>query len=376
MPALANATRKADPAAASALAPWDGRLTAAHSRVMFTSLSRADSISAGRQATQALLQDATAVDALVVLAFQAQLRGEAARSDQYFGLVSAFSRRETGANIWAIEQAVNRGDIAGALYRYDLALRASNDVSQILFPILASALAEPAVRSALVNRLVGRPSWKDRFLEFAATKSNNPLATRDFFLAANRSGVPIADVHWAAVVDGLLRVGMPEEAWKYYRSRFPNARRSESRDPNFAEPSRARTRFDWLPAETSEVSAAIIRQGNSGVLEFALASPGGGVVATQEQLLAPGVYRLDAQTSGFAQPSLSQPFFKLRCAGGRDLGRIVLSQSSQDRARTTGSFTVPQGCPAQVLTFEAALVDNPAGSTGYLYSVLLRKVEG
>jgi hypothetical protein len=46
----------------------------------------------------------------------------------------------------------------------------------------------------------------------------------------------------------------------------------------------------------------------------------------------------------------------LQCREGRELGRVVLPDSAEARGEFDGRFTVPQGCPVQML----ALVLRPS----------------
>src|SRR5690606_1446045 len=102
-------------------------------------------------AREALRQDPTSVDALAVLGLQAELKNDAAQARKVFGYSRELSRRELRAQIWAIEESVRRGDIAEALHHYDMALRTSVRAQELLFPILAAALEEPSIRSALLQ---------------------------------------------------------------------------------------------------------------------------------------------------------------------------------------------------------------------------------
>lgn len=375
-PSVANTLKRADPAMAHTLASWDGRLTAARAKQLFVGTSRADAgAPSSVLAREALMQDATAVDALTILAFQAQLRGEAAASDRYHSVINQLTRREMSTNIWAIEEAVGRGDIAAALYGYDLTLRISNDASQILFPTLASAVNEPAVRSRLLKTLTGRPPWLDPFLSFAAERGPYPLATRALFLAADEAGLKTSDAQWAALVTALLKGGYAAEAWEYFVTRRAGAQRTASRDDDFAALPLTRAPFDWQASNDPSLSAAIMRSERGGALEFEVANGGAGVIATQWQVLLPGTYRLEAVTSGISQQPRSQPYFTLTCSSGRDLGKIPVAQSASEDDKTTGTFLVPQGCAVQELSLVARPVDDMDGLAGKVHRISLRRNE-
>src|SRR3546814_3599342 len=68
----------------------------------------------------------------------------------------------------AIELAVAQGDISGALRHYDIALRTKKNAPELLFPVLTSALPDPAIRTELVKTLGGQPKWAAGFIHHAA----------------------------------------------------------------------------------------------------------------------------------------------------------------------------------------------------------------
>jgi hypothetical protein len=153
---LANVITPASPALAHLLSPTDGRITArlAENEFALRAISSSQS-RAAKLADLALRQDPTAVDALSVLGLQAQLRRDLSRAQNLFGYSLALSRRDLRARIWAIEEAVQRGDINGALMNYDIALRTSRDAVDTLFPVLSSALKEPKIRASLIRVMKG-----------------------------------------------------------------------------------------------------------------------------------------------------------------------------------------------------------------------------
>lgn len=369
---LANVVVRADAQAAHALASGDGRVKAALAAQSFAAAPDSDPGSdQARLAVEALRRDAIAVEALNVLGLQAQLRSEDALADQLFGYSFALSRRELQPQIWAIEKAVERGDIDLALANYDNALRTSRSARGTLFPVLASALAEPQIRARLGEILATGPTWGQAFIQHAAANTPDPQDAMRMFQSEMGGRMPVEDRHRARVVQRLVASNLLDEAWTYYASFRPGADRGRSRDPGFTLDSEARTPFDWNVENAVGLSAAILPGGEGGLLDFALPPSTGATVVRQTQLLPPGAYRLQGRSSGIDQPPRSRPYWVLRCRAGRELGRVEVPNSAENYGSFSGQFTVPEGCPAQVLLLVARASDRISGVSGQIDHVEL-----
>lgn len=363
--ALANVIVKADAASAHRLAPGDGRITAAFAAHSFSATpdSATDSEPA-LLAVKALRQDATAVDALNVLGLQAQLRSDEAAANRFFGYSVSLSRRELQPQLWAIEEAVARGDIERVLRNYDVALRTSRQAQTVLFPILASAIAQPRIRASLLPILHMDPVWMPSFLRYAASRGRDPLASAQLFREG--TGLPIEDADRARVVTRMAAQGLMDEAWAYYVTFRRAAAKDRSRDPRFELGMDTTSTFDWTIGNTPGLSASILKDGESGFLDFATPTSAGATVVSQTQLLPPGAYRLEGRSKGLDQPERSSPYWVLACRAGPELGRIAVPNSQRDGGRFSGSFIVPQNCPVQILSLVARASDRIAGVSGQI----------
>lgn len=372
---LANVVVKLDPARAHRMAPGDGKITAALAEHRFTLKPEAGMDSEpARLARLALAQDPTAVEALSVLGLQAQLRGETAEARRHFAHSLALSRRELRPRIWAIEEAVSRGDIGEALRSYDIALRTSRRAPDLLFPVLASALAEPKVRLPLLEMMRTRPSWEPAFIGFVGSSAPNPQAAALFFSEGARMGLPVDDSHRSGVVNALVARGSLDEAWTYYASFRRGADRRRSRDPNFTRASDAPPLFEWIAVNSAGVSASIRPDPPNGMVEFAASPTTGGTVLQQMQILPPGSYRLDGRSSGIEQPDRSLPYWVLTCSDGRELGRVMVPNSTSRGGAFSGLLQVPSGCPVQTLSLVARPSDEVGGVSGEIHRAALAPV--
>ncbi len=375
---LANVLVKTDPARAHMLSPGSGHITADLAEQRFSLEPAADAQSRPAQlARQALRQDATAVEALGVLGLQAQMRGDEDEARRLFTYSQALSRRELRSRVWAIEEAVRRGDIGGALEQYDLALRTSRAAPDLLFPVLASAVAEPRVRAELIADLAQQPGWGEAFIYTLASSAPDTEASLRLFREAERGGVPVSELARTTLVNVLVSRQSFEDAWAYYASIRLGADRRRSRDPNFSLAAETTASFDWAAISSAGVSATIQPGQPGGLVDFSAAPSNSGVVLQQLQHLPPGAYRLEGRSSGLEQPEQSLPYWALTCQDGRELGRVPLRPSppasgeGEAGVPFNGRFTVPGNCPVQTLALMVRPSDQIAGVSGQIHRVQL-----
>jgi hypothetical protein len=356
---------------AHALAPRDGRITALYAQALSgVDATTADRIRADGLARQTLRQDPTAIAAVATLGLDAQIRGDVAGARRLFGYAERLSRRDLRTQIWAIEDAVGRGDVAEALRHYDIALRTSRDASQLLFPIIGSAIVDPPVRAALVGTLAHQPAWASQFVGYAATQGPELQATARLFDDLRRAHVPVSDSASAQLTDRMIGANLLEEAWSYYTTFRPGADRRRARDPEFAGDAETASQFDWRVADNDGITASIQRDGRRGIFDFVAAPSTGGAPLQQMQMLPAGTYRLDWRASGMDQVGDARPYWLLACRDGRELGRVVPA-SRQASGVFSGRLTVPADCPVQMLSFVVRPSDAAAGTAGQISRVRL-----
>ncbi|MGW8192428.1 hypothetical protein [Sphingomonas hankookensis] len=373
---LAYMIRASAPARAHALASWDGRITA----LLSEQLSGPDATPADRKradelARLALRQDPTTVPAVATLGINAQVRGDTTAARRIFAYSERLSRRDLRTRLWAIEDAVDRGDIPGALRNYDIALRTSRIAAGLLFPVLASAISDPDIRQALVSRLVQRPIWSDQFLASIAATGPEVRATAILFEALQRRGITLPSGAASALVSRLLAENHVGDAWRFYATLTPGADRRVARDPNFTANLTSPTPFDWVPVIDSGVSATLQRGERGGIFDFSVPPNLGGPILRQTQLLPPGNYEIKGSSIGIEQADDALPYWTLTCPNGRELGRVIVPNSAQANGRFAGRFTVPAGCMVQQLVLVARSSEQLSGLTGQISEIRLQPVK-
>lgn len=360
-------------AEAYALAPSNGRIAGRLSQTLYRpDASGADRARAVAIARNALRHDPTAVEAVTTLAADAFMRGDQAEGERLLVYSQTLSRRDLRTQLMAIELAVAREDISGALQHYDIALRTKRNAPELLFPVLTSALTDPAIRAALVKTLGAQPNWGTGFINHAARSDADPAASAAFFRGLQATRVPIADASSVALINRLLAAKLFDEAWAYYAAARSSSERRQSRDPAFTSTVEARSALDWTTVNGIGLSTTILPGAKNGLFSFTVSMGNGGTLLQQLQMLPPGDYVLEGHSVGIEQPARSRPYWALRCQAGAEIGRVEVPNSSQAGGRFQGSIRVPANCPVQMLTLVARSTDDIGGVSGQIDRILIR----
>lgn len=374
--ALAYSLRESDTARAYELAPNDGRIaglyTAARSGPEATT---ADRRQADRLAASAMMHDPTAIAAVSTLGINAQLRGDTQSARRFFSYANLLTRRDLQTQLWNIEDAVGRGDVPDALRHYDIALRTSRHAPDLLFPVLASAIADPNIRAALIKTLKSKPAWATAFIDYVAGKGPDPQSIADLFIGLARADVPVSETARRATVDGLIESDRLDQAWAYYMQLHPGAMRTRSRDPQFQADLASPSLLDWRALDDVGITTSFQRNGKVGVFDFSVATSVGGPLLEQLQALPPGHYRLSGRSDGIATTEQMRPYWSLVCLHNKmELGRVPLPTSENIIKPFVGYFDVPLGCNTQMLRLTAQPSDAVSGVSGTVRQVLLQPV--
>lgn len=358
---------------AYALAPTNGRIAGRLSQTLYRpDASEADRARAVTIARDALQHDPTAVEAVATLAADAFARGDQAKGERLLAYSQKLSRRDLRTQLMAIELAVAQGDISGALRHYDIALRTKKNAPELLFPVLTSALPDPAIRTELVKTLGGQPKWAAGFIHHAARSEVDPAASAAFFRALQARRVPVPDAAGVAVINRLLAAQLFDDAWAYYAAAHPGSDRRQSRDPAFTNTVEARTVLDWSAVNGTGVSTAILPEAQNGLFDFTVSMGNGGPLLQQLQMLPAGDYVLEGHSIGIEQPARSRPYWIVRCQTGGEIGRVELPNSSQAGGRFQGAIRVPADCPVQMLALVARSTDDIGGVSGQIDRIAIR----
>ncbi|MDT8759737.1 hypothetical protein MZO42_13625 [Sphingomonas psychrotolerans] len=370
---VAQASRTTNVERAFQVTPGNAQIRALYAQSLSgPQASSADRNRADGLARDALRRDPTTVVAASALGINAQARGDVAAARRFFAYAEALSRRDMQTQLWAIEDAVAREDVPGALRHYDIALRTSPAASNLLFPILGSAIEDDAVRAALLQTLVRGTSWTPHFINFVAGQGSEPKAAAKLFAALDRAGVPASPEAKASLVNNLVYKGFYPEAWAYYAANHRGVSSTASRDPHFRADAEKASLFDWTPIDAAGITASL-RAGEGGGVDFTASPSVSGPVVQQMQMLLPGDYVLQGRSRDIDQAPDARPYWVLQCYRGRELGRVTLANSAEGQGRFAGRFTVPADCPVQILALVAVPSSAMSGLTGTIEQVELRR---
>jgi hypothetical protein len=131
-----------------------------------------------------LTYDALNPKALRLRGFVAEAEGDHATARRFNQLAERASRRDAGAQIWMIEDRVAANDIAGALRHYDTALSTVSKTDALLFPILANALSDPAIRKAFLPIFRADREWEPSFMSYWIGSRSDPGSAAELVIAA------------------------------------------------------------------------------------------------------------------------------------------------------------------------------------------------
>jgi hypothetical protein len=364
--------RSLRPELAYRLAPYDGRIAALAAAYRSAPGALSEDRRAGDVvASQALRLDPTAVVAASTIGLNAQVRGDVPQARRLFAYAGLLSRGEIQTELWAIEDAVARGNVGDALTHYDIALRSTPTLSQMLFPPLTSASTDPEIRASLIKRLAAKPSWGSDFIIHVAVNTSDPKSAAQFFGSLHRAGVAVPDYARAYLLGTLLNDKATDSAWEYYAMLVPQADRRKSRDPHFAGTMDPPSRLDWVIEPTQGMNASIQRTDRNGIVDFTAPPMAAGPVIQQLQVLPAGSYIVRGHSLGIKKQPDDKLYWSLNCENGIEIGKVDVPDSANSGGRFKGVLNVPVDCPLQKLALMVYPAENSVGVSGQIDYVQL-----
>jgi hypothetical protein len=215
--------RYADPVSAQEERPTDA---AALSGWLDTRIGNNQQLLPGQEdaelARQSLVERPLSRASLRIMALAADARGDIAFADRAMELSERVSRRDSLAQLWLIERAVQRDDLKSAVAHYHAALSVQPGLGKILLPVLANALAFPEVREEIRPYLEQRASWVPSLIQAAVDQS----PTGDLIdLMMPAAGILSDDQYTAANARLMARLaseGKADLAWDYAQKIWPD----------------------------------------------------------------------------------------------------------------------------------------------------------
>jgi hypothetical protein len=284
------------------------------------------------------------------------------------------SRRDLRTHLWAIEYAVSRDDVAGALRSYDVALRTSRRAPDILFPILATALSDETIRKAIISTILKLPAWAPSFINYVANTAPDHRAAATLFGALSSRGYRFPEGAEASLLGALASSRDYVTADRYLALKGGRASRQWSRHPSFAGNPATPSPFDWNAQNDVGVASSIQPDRQGEMFAFSSVPGAGGAALRQLQLLPPGRYEIVSRLSAL-NPVHAVPSWTIQCVDGPEVARLPLRPTPGGAPISNGRFTINAGCKAQWLTLMVTPNDAPGGVAGELSFAQIRPVQ-
>ena len=303
----------------------------------------------------------------VVAAVQSAAAGAA-----YWTTAERISRRDLAGQLLLNELAAQDGDVAAALTHYDRALLTYPAAGEHLYPVLAQALSNPEIRTALTK--YADRAWVLDFLGKAIELGSDPADVTGL-MAAARVHMPSRDTQRiATMLIGQLVARGQYAAARELAQQIPGSA-SGTIDQIVLSSATSDTRlapFTWAFTNEDAFETAL---DDKGGLDIRVTSERSGIVAQRVTLLAPGQYQFTqvvSYASGTPPATLS---WEVRCQGDASSRPIWKQQLPVAEGNTTyrSAFTVPQACAAQSWQLVATAAETQIASTAGISSLLLVK---
>lgn len=273
------------------------------------------------------------------------------QADALLGLSERVSRRDISTQLTQIERSVARGDIAGALRHYDIALTVYPQSEKTLLPVLVGALGDPAIDTALIPYVQAGRSWIYSLILLASQQNRGSLAAA---VVIRAGGVPavIRVTSWeASVLYYLMQEGALTVARDYYlaSNKFPPSILSDVRftretvDSGMPPFSWALTRNDTIDVQPHAV----------GGVRVTVEPDSQGLALSRLLFLSPGNYRLVNRLSGEEGSARGTLQWRLSCmvqsTKTSHITSAAIQEAGPNHARVSFDFSVEPDCLAQQL---------------------------
>lgn len=375
--ALSGATRTKNPQAALLVMPNESTALAASADSIFSLAPLKPSQEVRTKAIAALGQQAINAKAIRLLGYYFDAEGDSKKAERFIRLAAKLSRREVGAQLWLIEKSARSDDIPQTLAHYDIALRTTPIVKQVLFPRLLAALEVEGIRNALKPYISGKGEWANDFLVYATENGKDLRTLVDITVeSGGLRNKKIAKIQELALLSRLVVEGYFGEARRLYLE-MPGASKKRLEDVGFATSDRDGRYgpLGWKMIDDPDAGGgfSILTGAKQVSLSVFANAATTRPVASKLIFLAKGRYKLVVQLAEFDDGNQGYLRWQLRCPTSQSKVP-VWSLDSTDKA-TEGIFTIGASCPVQYLDLIASGGEGQTGLEATIASVSVVRVE-
>lgn len=284
-------------------------------------------------------------------------------------LASRVSRRDVLSELWLIEDQVRRGNVKGALERYNIALQTSAVAHKLLFARLSAALEDAEIRHAFASLIREKPVWLPAFVS-AAINGQDDLEYLERAIA-EAGGLP--DTAELKALEPLLLQKLAATG------RFAAARRFfatidgakpailsqpgltiDTVDPKYVP-------FTWEPGADPLVSAVFEPAGTDrAVVRVSTAFGGHGRALRRLLLLAPGAYQFNLRQQLVQASSNTVYQWSITCGSE--------TKPLQTWNGTSADLVIPETCGAQTIELSVSGVESQSGAEIVISDLSMRPI--
>lgn len=329
---------------------------------------------------EALARSPFDVRALRVVGLTEARAGREDDADDILTLAGNWSLRDDPAHAWLVEHRLKRGDYASAFAHADTLVRRREDIRPGVFNLFTTAatLDGPRALPQVAVLLSARPPWRQAYLESLHADARGLQVAVNLAVLLQAGRAPLSNDELHQLYIQLLEKGQLD-AVRVVRSRL-NRPSSATLVTNggFGDAS-APQPFQWRLAQDAGVIAEIVPDDvrpADPALRVDYDGYTGSRIAEQLVFLAPGRYRLSAESRAEQGDAGARLAMTLTCAPG-DL-RILSAPAAAPGAEVwtpfSVSFSVPANCPAQWLRLETRPGDTRERVAAWLDKVAITPV--
>lgn len=310
------------------------------------------------RAVRAIRSEPLSVRAVRQLGTYYAMTGDKQRGRNLIKLSATLSRRDAAGQLWLADDHLRRGEAEDALRSIDVVIRTQPETNEAAFRVLGSTLADPEFRQTFVAYAKSKPLWLRPFVEYNIGALQQPEILSRMLVQLRPLSRDVLSEDSAARLLSALADRSPISDVRAFYLKQPGASEKALQSLDFA---RTADSFRYPPVGWQMMNSDDVQgfgdiDGNSISIE-AIVMPGRHGIAARKLLLLPaGRYRWtgSADLTGLNGGTAS---LGLLCNAGP--GKWVRSTASDLQAgRNSVDFTVPTGCPAQLLTIEATGADS------------------
>lgn len=379
--AIGNISRRQNPSLALSIVPGEPvALTFIADQLFMASQTQASLNTVERMARRALRQQPLNASAVRLLGYVADARGEKDRARKLIASAANLSRREFGAQLWLIEDAVARGDTIGALRHYDIALRSTASSQAILIPTLTGALGDPNVRKGLAPYVGQDANWIPAFLADAIANSSNPADAADILLRARR--LP-PNEEYRNIANSLLAKLAEKNRFDTFRKLYrvlPGSRPTalNSVGLNTDTVSLKYPVAGWSIGDHPAAGGSFSQPADNGAISVSLFAGSG----ERQELMrkytfyTPGRYRFVASYNVAQTATDAQIRWDFQCisTAGNTSVWLVIAPINKGAGSSTQTFTIPAACNNQQLLLSIAGGTDQSGSEVVLQAMSIKPI--